>query len=1212
MADPNMSTEGGPVEAKAPTGPIPKWTPPVDPRTGKKAKFVPVWDPEERALRAATPEQATELAKAGWTVGGDAQNEALNHSPLARVAAGTMAFSNAMNAGATDAFLSHSADGKQVLKASNKVREDNKGASFAGSLAGIAATGALGGFAGGLTKGMLEGAAARGTAAKLGAQALDIGLQGAPYMAIQGAMDTVTEDNLLNHPITVQQIAANSFHSVIEGAGINLVTHGIVHAPGGIRKAFGNSLDHLEKWGALPREMEEVPAAAGTKGSYTTRGPVEEKPIYGPWPKSAEEEMAQAGHVNPAQAPSAVSVEHAAEPRIARAVEPSIEDLHDIEGVDDGPIVPHTTDLSSEMAAPAAKGDSPMVGKLSEIIDGHPAPNMSEIAPEPLPPMAEAMPDLPEPAPIEPMEHIPPHYPEYQPPIPMPRKPMREPAAIATARAQVAKYGTAAELAEFDAAVAKEAAENAPKGEKPTIGRANGPEVKAVHPPDLKPEDIDFHFKWEKGADKQAKLERTRLLMKQRMADAHPDALKKWKKVRRITREIDAVKAEKNFPNRDAVLDAKYDAKEALKHELEIMVPREIDETTKRIKPGFRDYNDEYRRIVRGNKKSGRDIGDPIFEREGASEAAAAVKAEADAAEIHAAKVAALEAKTHAQALKAADAAEGAVAEAQARLAQAEAKLQRLEADFELKKNDADTYHSQVNERAEKLALRKHEARIKAIEARERAALTRIKERGRIAEAKANNARELKAAKMEIAAKKEAAQAEARAAKEKARAQEKADSLARKEKADAERKKERESKAAAREAARAEAKAAREAEAAQKEKAREARRAADKAEKQANEAKKHAERAAKQAEKDRANAFKSTKAKEDQNFTTEKEVRKYSDHEGHKTETTERHIYKDKIRQRVTIKIDPHAESPTYRPGKYKVRFSGSDFSNVAKAAFYTGMYGPAKVAAGAMGAHNTLVHLANNRKAIGEAWQKFVGGLAKGVGTVYQIGKRAQKSDKGSPLARGALSPKRYQEVAETVGYLSENPEAIVSYTQQTYPNLARTRPELLAQIAMNIQQGIYQINQAIPKKPFRPTLQNAGFQPTRAQQVAVMKMWQAMGNPELAIAYGDHTVFNSLDKVYPDLQDSGRQQIIQHIQNSKTPIRGRKARQFSQFIRAPVRPNDDPAALKRLQQTAGPEPMKKGGGGGGFGGGPKSAKITNQAVSREATGSQLAQMGN
>ncbi len=1092
MADPNMSmADGSEGTGVAPTV-IPKATIPKTAKATPVApKVLPLYDPANNMLRAIPADRAKEFADMGWKVGGDAEVAALNNSKLAQTAAASAGLANSTSAGAFDALLSTNHSGKDLLKTEQIARENNPLSSLAGSVAGVAATGAAGGF-GGIAEGGLAKIAAQGGAKGLAARGASIALQGAPYMAVQGVMDTVTQDNLLNHPITAQQLAAGAFHNVVDNAAINVVGHGILKSASGIRKATGASMDYLEKWSALPREVEEIPhdyGAAGkpkekvtqTERTYSTAKPAE--------PLGPDYQLTSEAGEDGAAMPS-------------------------------GPIAPHG----------APMGESPMVGKLSDAIDAHPAPNMSAVQADPSLAPVDGIAGPSPTEPIQPNSPIPAHYPEWQPPIEMPRKPMREPSAVGSAREQLEKVTAELDGRSERATTAREAADEA---HKTVIGRADAPAVEAAKTPSVDAADVEPEFEWKKGISPRGKRLKLREMIKERLADAHPDGPKKWDKIKALEDEMTAIDTTPGFPNKDAVISAKRQAKQQLKEELKVLAPREVDKEANVFKPGFEDYDNEYARTYGKDRLSG-DIATPTFGPKGEGGADSVTRA-ANASELHETRLAAQETRAHEAAIKKADAADAAVSNHEIKLAHAEKKLARLEAAFETNKSDTKTVNQAKHERDVTLSKRAHNERIRQMQARD--------------------------------------------------------------------------------AARAERKAASEAVAKAKADAKQIRELERKAEKSAKDASVKAERAQRQAKADREKAAKyaesQAKKSAPSKTTKEKETREYTTSEGVHTETRERHIKGDQVRERITIKVKPHEPPPSYRRGNYKYRWSGTDFANVAKAGFYSGMPHLAGWAAGGMAAHNAAIGLARNREAIGKAWQKYMGALAKGGSIAYKAKKRGEMHEHSGSMDPATLSPKDYPKLAKAIGYLSQNPEAITNYMQRTHPNLAAQKPELVASVGVNIQKGINQIYQMMPKKPFDPTLQNENFLPTRSQQVAVLRMWQALGNPKQALAYGDHTVFSGLDTVYPDLQEDGRNQLLHEIQNTKTPLRGRKARQMSQFIGAPVRPLNAAQALKRMQQTAGPEPMKPPGQGKPIGAGGKSAKVTQQATQRDMPAGSLSMLG-
>lgn len=1208
MAEINMSMEDGSGGVGIAPTVIPKAAPAIPNAPGSVAvstpempQVVPLWDPAVGKLRAVPTERAKEFADMGWTVGAEAESEALKHSGLAKIGAASMALSNATSLGGTDALLSNSKDGKAIVRDEERVRSDNAGYSMAGSLAGIGIVGYAGGFAGGLSESTIAAASKYGMAGRLGAGGLNVALAGAPAMAVQGALDSVTEDHMLNHPVSIQHMAAGALHNVIENAAWNAVGHGIWKSAAVTAKGVGGLVGYAEKFSLLKKEMIEVPpdpteVRRGYKRKSTAVYNADGSPIDVPLGKDRQ---LTAREIEIQESPS---LEHADVGAFDGGVpEP--------ERVDGAIPLPGDINLDAEMAAPSAGNGADMVADLGERIDAHDGPNMAAIVPEESAPVLEGMPARPEPIPLETVPVKVPHYPTFQPPIPMPRKPIREPTALGKARAAVESAGNKADLAAFDAEHAQalkiEAEEARSSAEeslgKATISRASTETPKAAK---LEPEQIDFEFEWRKGDKPKQQISKLRELMRERLADVGDEALAKWDQNQALENEIKAIEATKGFPNADAIIAAKIDAKEQLKRELEELAPREVDNATGVAKPGFRDYNNEYSKIMSGGRDA-KNTPAPLFRPKGQGKAAGGTRAGNVADELHEAKVASDAAKAHMVAVRDSNAADEALSRAEQKLLEAEATEQRLQEAYDLKVSDDAEFRDAKDARTDKIAIRRHTERMATIEANYNSAVERLKIQIKNKKITAENQKAMQEWRDEVAARKAKIKDNYKKAK---RAEDAAESE-RKAKIQSDRAAERvkaQKDAEAARDAKAAAKIARDdAEAAAKQK----RKATEKARKDAEDADKEAKRAEKKWQAEQAK----TKKTVDNGFTDEGEIEStWSDAEGEKTETRRRTRKGDKIYERVVLKVKPHAPQATLKKGEnYKMPFDGTAFGNVGKAGFYTGMPGVAFKAGTVMATANAAVWLANQRKVIGAAWQKYAGALAKGSSVAYKAYKRAEMREHHGSMSQASLDMKDYPKVARAIGYLAENPQAIASHLQRELPALNSQHPKAVASIAINIQRGVEEIYKTIPKRPYSPTLQDGGFSPTRAQKVAVLRLWQAMGDPAMALQFGDHTVFAALDNTYPDLQADGRQQMMHHIQNSKTPIRGRQARQLTQFIGAPVRAANDSGALKRMQQTAGPEPMKPPGQQGGGAQGSGSAKIKNQAATREATGPQMAMLG-
>lgn len=300
---------------------------------------------------------------------------------------------------------------------------------------------------------------------------------------------------------------------------------------------------------------------------------------------------------------------------------------------------------------------------------------------------------------------------------------------------------------------------------------------------------------------------------------------------------------------------------------------------------------------------------------------------------------------------------------------------------------------------------------------------------------------------------------------------------------------------------------------------------------------------------------------------------------------------------------------PQYVAGDYQIPFKGIP-EKLGMAAAISPI-GKTVLGTAALGMKSTqlLVHALNHREVIGAAFEKFGTGMAKVTTPIISVGGRVYRDQDRKGSIPVSYDTKDYQAANDTAGAVATNAESVHAVITQRYPALAETHPDVVAQMTATILKGVNALNNQAVKKPFNPTLQQQDFRPTRAQQVKFMRTWRLMANPMESLGHADPETIRTLNEVYPNWMSHAKEHLTNHIQQNKKPLVGRTARQISNFMGSNVRAMDDAKALKRLQETAGPPPKPQQGG--GLGSGTKSAKISNQAVQRDATDFQLSQLG-
>lgn len=367
----------------------------------------------------------------------------------------------------------------------------------------------------------------------------------------------------------------------------------------------------------------------------------------------------------------------------------------------------------------------------------------------------------------------------------------------------------------------------------------------------------------------------------------------------------------------------------------------------------------------------------------------------------------------------------------------------------------------------------------------------------------------------------------------------------------------------------------------------------------ATKAKAEAEAAAKAA---RANEPKPPKTKSSETVTGEK-LNEDGSREYHSTTRTEAN---GRIRERRKVTVTAPVVEAKYEGKAYDPLFSSVATSMATNVAAFT--RNPLAVAlAGGMHAANFGLKVAGHREAIGPAFEKILGGLAKTAVPAIKASTRTYWSSGEKLPPSHTYSAKEYQAAIDTVRFAASNPAAISEHIQKAYPETAKNYPEVVAGVAATVTKMATALDNKAVKKPFDPAMREGEFLPPRAMQVAFMRSWHQMANPHLVAEHGDVRNMDAIKEVLPNTYDAQREAVMRYLQDPKNKISARQARQLSGFLGTAIRPVDKAAALKRLQQTAGPDPIKKTSGGGGGG---RPSRISNQAATRDATGFDQSQM--
>jgi len=317
----------------------------------------------------------------------------------------------------------------------------------------------------------------------------------------------------------------------------------------------------------------------------------------------------------------------------------------------------------------------------------------------------------------------------------------------------------------------------------------------------------------------------------------------------------------------------------------------------------------------------------------------------------------------------------------------------------------------------------------------------------------------------------------------------------------------------------------------------------------------------------------------------------------------------------LSIRWKPPKPQKQYVDGDIQSVFGNGLPATIAVGGRYLGLAAITDPLAAGMAGVNAFAKLANYRKTIGPWFERYGTRLMKSVAYPVEAGGRLYREQNKRSNIPPSYDTSHFQTASSAVNFAATNQEAVRATIERKYPTVAQDHPDTIAQVTATIMKGVHALDQQTPKKPFAPTLQPQTFAPTRAQQVKFMRTWRIIANTDEALSGADPQTVEMLKTVFPAWYEQATQELTHKAQTSKKRLSGRIARQVSTFTNTHVRATDDPKALKRLQETAGPDPKpqqgQQGPGGSKSTGGAKSAKVTQQAVTADATTLQQHQLG-
>lgn len=290
------------------------------------------------------------------------------------------------------------------------------------------------------------------------------------------------------------------------------------------------------------------------------------------------------------------------------------------------------------------------------------------------------------------------------------------------------------------------------------------------------------------------------------------------------------------------------------------------------------------------------------------------------------------------------------------------------------------------------------------------------------------------------------------------------------------------------------------------------------------------------------------------------------------------------------------------------------------------GIRTPIMVAAGALGfltggAAGLTVHagqalaldtaipaLLNNRAKVSRVFDKAMKNTAKAAaGTLRAYEKKSTVDAHEKVLP---VNVAQYDKAVENVTNNLNPSLAKENVIKGMGEHVAAEKPVLTQNLIRMNTDAAHMLAPHIVKDTRAPSLRQTPFNPPRSQKVKFLKLYHAATNPLEAMKNPSPAQMEIISQLHPMHHRIFTSAISGMLVANPDRIDNKKQRELSIAMGSNFTARQDPGYLKRQQMTAHIDETPKGGGGGASHSGPKSAKVTANAVNIDATPLQLNQL--
>lgn len=274
-----------------------------------------------------------------------------------------------------------------------------------------------------------------------------------------------------------------------------------------------------------------------------------------------------------------------------------------------------------------------------------------------------------------------------------------------------------------------------------------------------------------------------------------------------------------------------------------------------------------------------------------------------------------------------------------------------------------------------------------------------------------------------------------------------------------------------------------------------------------------------------------------------------------------------------------------------------------------------ATVATGSAFAIDTAIAAAlNNRAKVAGVVDKATRATAKAAaGTLRTYMRTKTKAEQPeAPEAHNPVDVSQYPKAAENTLKNADPHIAKENVMNGLGEHVASKQPILTQNLIQRNADAGHMLLQHLPKDMRAPGLKQTKFDPPRSQKVKFLKLYNAVTQPLEVMKNPSPAQMEIISKHVPIHARIFRDAISGMLVSAPDKINERKQQQLSIAMGSNFSPRQSPDYIKRIQATAHIDETPKGPAAGGNPSisGPKSAKVTNDAVNIDATPEQLNQL--